>query len=48
MQDLLCLHAKRRSAKTRQRVLTSLYRSVYISESHSRVVDTLVNIYCAG
>ena len=30
--QLLPLHVKRRSAKTRQPVLTSLYRSVYMSE----------------
>jgi len=44
------LHVKRRSAKTRQPVLTSLCRSVYIymSESHSRVAEGLVYIYCAG
>jgi len=29
---LLRLHVKRRSAKTRQPVLTSFYRSVYMSE----------------
>jgi len=34
--------------KTRQPVLTSLYRSVYMSKSHSRVADVSVNIYCAG
>jgi len=46
--QLLRLHVKRRSAKTRQPVLTSLYRLVYVSESHSRVADASVNIYCAG
>jgi len=45
---LLRLHVKRRSAKTRQPVLTSLYRSVYMPESHSRMADALVNISCAG
>jgi len=48
MTQLLRLYVKRRSAKTRQPVLTSLYLSVYMSESHSRVADALVNIYCAG
>jgi len=45
----LRLRVKRWSAKTRQPVLkSSLYRSVYISESHSRVADASVNIYWAG
>jgi len=45
---LLRLHVKRRSAKTRQPLLTPLYVTVYTSESHSHVADASVNIYCAG
>ena len=42
-----CLHVNnRRPAKTRLPVLTSLYRPVYMSESHSRVADASVNICC--
>jgi len=41
--QLLRLRVKRRSVKTRQPVLTSLYRSVCMSESHSRVPDASVN-----
>jgi len=44
----LRLHVKRRSAKTRQPVLTSLHRSVYMPESDSHVADASVNIYYAG
>jgi len=42
------LHVKRRSAITRQPDLTSLYRSLNMSESHSRVANASVNINCAG
>jgi len=45
---ILHLHVKRRPTKTRQPVLTSLYCSVYISESDSRVADASVNIFYAG
>jgi len=35
--QLLRLHVKRPSAETRQSVLTSSYRSVYMFTNHSRV-----------
>jgi len=45
---LLRLHVKQQSAKMREPVLTSLYRSVYMSESHSCVAYASVNTYSAG
>jgi len=42
--QLLRLHVKQQFSKTRQPVLTSLYRLVYIV----CVADASVNIYCVG